>query len=230
MKLLPLFRSRVVMLPTLTGMFVILFIIGLVGTILFRNIALFLTVNEPLGADTLVIEGWMGKEELEQALVYFNAKGYSRAIIVGGPISNDFHGIDTNFAERAAGYLQSKGLPVDKTVVITSPWSAQNRTFLNAVMTRDWLSQTPPTVRSLDIFSSHLHTRRSRYLFQLAFGDAVEIGVVPSVPANFDPEHWWRSSASGKYVAVEFAGWVMTRCCFNPGEPGSHFERWGIDK
>ena len=230
MKLPPLFRRRNVRLPTLTGMIIILLVIGLAGTFAFRSVALFLTVNEPVGADTLVIEGWMGKEELGQALAYFNANGYNRAIIVGGPIGNDFHGIDTSFAERAAGYLQSIGLPGEKTVVINAPWSAQNRTFLNAVMTRDWLSRSAPALKRLDVFSSHVHTRRSRYLFGLAFGDAVEVGVVPSAPADFDPEHWWRSSASGKYVAVEFAAWVMARCCFDPGEPGSHFERWGIDK
>ena len=194
------------------------------------NVAHFLMVNEPLGADTLVIEGWMSKEELDQALVYFNANAYSRAIIVGGPVDNDFHGIDTSFAERAAGYLQSKGLPRDITVVISSPWSAQNRTFLSAVMTRDWLSQSAVTLSRLDIFSSYVHARRSRFLFQLAFGDSVEIGVVPSTPSGFDAAYWWRSSGSAKNVAVEFIGWVMARCCFKPGEPGSHFERWGIDK
>ena len=217
-------------MPTLTGMIVILLVIGLAGILSFRYIALFLTVNQPLGADTLVIEGWMDKEELEQALAFFDANGYSRAIIVGGPITNDFHGIDTSYAERAAEYLQSKGLPGDKTVVINTPWSAQNRTFLSAVMTRDWLYRSNITLKRLDLFSSHVHTRRSRYLFQLAFGDAVEIGVVPSTPVDFDLEHWWRSSGSGKHVAVEFAAWVMIRCCFDPGEPGSHFERWGIDK
>ena len=230
MKLRPLFRPRLVILPTLTGMFVILGVIALLGTVTFRYTALFLTENEPVGADTLVIEGWIDKEELDQALAYFNANGYRRAIIVGGPISNDFHGIDTSFAERAANYLQSKGLPSENTVVMSSPWSAQNRTFLSAVMTRDWLSRSNITLRRLDIFSSHVHTRRSRYLFKLAFGDAVEVGVLPSSPADFDPEHWWRSSGSGKYVAVEFVAWLMTRCCFDPGEPGSHFERWGIEK
>jgi uncharacterized SAM-binding protein YcdF (DUF218 family) len=204
--------------------------LGLAGTYLFRNIAVFLTVNEPVDADYLVIEGWMDKEELEQALDYFDTHEYSKAIIVGGPISDDFHGIDTNAAERAAGYLWQKGLSEDRTAVVTSPYSAQDRTFLNAVMVREWFRRQGIEPSRLDVFSSHVHTRRSRDLYRHAFGENVAIGIIASRPRDFEPTRWWYTSGSGKYVAVEFAGWLMVKCCFTSGEPGSHFEKWGIEK
>jgi len=56
MKFPVLFRRRSLVLPTLTGWVLILLVLGLGGTFIFRNIALFLTVNEPVGADYLVIE------------------------------------------------------------------------------------------------------------------------------------------------------------------------------
>lgn len=224
-----LFCRRSLVLPTLLGWIVILAILVLIVVMLFRNMAVFLTVNEPVGADYLVIEAWMGKEELDQGLEYFKSNDYSKVLLVGGPISNDFYGIDANYAERAATYFLTLGLPEKATAIVRAPYSAQNRTFLNAVMVREWLKQRDIAVTRLDVFSSGVHTRRSRDLYQQAFGEQVEIGIVASQPANFDPAYWWESSATGKFVAVEFANWILTKCCFSPGPPGSHIEKWGIE-
>jgi hypothetical protein len=172
----------------------------------------------------------MSKAELEQAQAYFDAGDFKKAIIVGGPISDDFHGIDSNAAERAAGYLRKQGMSAEKMAVVTSPYSAQDRTFLNAVKIRDWFDGNAIALTRIDVFSSSVHTRRSRHLYRLAFGEKVDIGIVASRPQDFDPAHWWKTSGSGKYVAVEFAGWLMVKCCFRPGDPGSYFERWGIEK
>ncbi|MCP4766760.1 MAG: hypothetical protein GY875_10875 [Gammaproteobacteria bacterium] len=230
MKFPALFRRRNLVLPTLTGWLVILLVLGLVVVFVFRNMALYLTVNEPVGADYLVIEAWMGKEELDQAHRYFDDEGYGLAILVGGPIDDDFHEMDSNYAQRAADYLHLKGMPKDKLVVLEPPDSAQNRTFLNAVFVRDWFLQQGGEVANIDIFTSPTHSRRSHELYQIALGESVEVGVVPSNPSDFNPAHWWRSSESGKAVAVEFAAWLLVKCCFRPGDPGSYFERWGIEK
>ena len=223
-----LFRRRSALLPTPLGWLLILSIVALVVVLLFRNLAGFLTVNEPVDADYLVIEGWMEKTELDQALAYFEAGDFTGAVIVGGPISNDFHGIDTNYAQRAAGYLRQQGLPEEKIAIVAAPYSAQDRTFLNAVMVREWFAQNGIQISRLDVFSSGVHTRRSRDIYRLAFEDDVDIGVIASRPLHFDPRRWWRSSDSGKNVAVEFAAWFLVKCCFEPGEPGSQLEKWGI--
>ena len=230
MKFPQLFRCRRVVLPTLSGWLLILVAIGLVVGFVFRNMAIFLTVNEPVGADYLVIESWMDKEELDQALEYFNAHDFEKAILVGGPISNDFHRIDTSYAERGANYFRARDMPVEKSVIVNAPYSAQNRTFLNAVMVREWFKQQGISLTRLDVFSSSVHTRRSRDLYRLAFGDQVEIGITASEPRDFTPEDWWNSNDRGKGVAVELAGWFLIKCCFFPGDPGSHLEKWGIEK
>jgi hypothetical protein len=221
MKFPLLFRRRSVVLPTLVGWLLMLLVIGLIIGLLLRNMAVFLTVNEPVGAEYLVIEGWMDKAELDQGLAYFAANDFKKLVIVGGPISNDFHGIDSNYAQRAADYLQQRGLSKEKMAIVTTPYSAQARTFLNAVMVREWLKQQGIAITRLDVFSSGVHTRRSRDLYRLAFGERVSIGVIASRPRDFDPARWWRTSDSGKSVAVEFAAWFLVKCCFHPGEPGS---------
>jgi hypothetical protein len=230
MKFPAFFRRRSLVLPTLLGWLLILLFMTLVVVMLFRNMAAFLTVNEPVGADYLVIEGWMDKAELNQSLKYFEAHDFAKAIIVGGPISNDFHRTDSHYAQRAAEYLHQQGLSREKTAIVKSPYSAQARTFLNAVMVREWFKQEGIVVTRLDVFSSGVHTRRSRDLYRQAFGEGVAIGIIASRPLDFDPAHWWRTSGSGKDVAVEFAAWFLIKCCFNPGDPGSHLERWGIPK
>lgn len=230
MKFPTLIRRHELWLPTLPGLFAILLVLGFLALSLFRNMAVFLTVNEPVEADYLVIEAWMNKEELEQARAYFDANDFSKAIVVGGPISNDFHGIDTSLAVRAAGYLQQQGMPPEKIAIVAAPASAQDRTFLNAVMTREWFQRQGISLSRLDVFSSGVHTRRSRDLYRHAFGENVMIGIIAAEPSNFDPAHWWQASDTGKGVAVEFASWLLVKCCFNPGDPGSHLERWGIEK
>ena len=230
MKFPLLFRRRRVVLPTLWGWLLILLTIGVVVGFVFRNMATFLTVNEPVGANYLVIESWMDKEELDQAQEYFNAHGFAKAIFVGGPISNDFHQMDTSYAERGANYLRARGFPVERLAIINVPYSAQSRTFLNAVMVREWFEQQDISITRLDVYSSSVHTRRSRELYRLAFGEQIEIGIIASAPRDFTPAHWWKSSDRGKGVAVEFAGWFLVKCCFSPGEPGSYSEKWGIEK
>ena len=230
MKFPALFRRRSLLLPTLSGWLMILLVLGAISTLLFRNLALFLTVNEPVGADYLVIEAWMSKEELDQSYAYFDEHDYSLAILVGGPITNDFHEMDSNYARRAANYLALKGMSLDKMAVVEVPHSAQNRTFLNAVYVREWFDKQGIEANSIDVFSSPAHTRRSRDLYRIALGDKVDVGVVASNPEDYDPYRWWRSSSSGKSIVAEFAGWLLVKCCFDPGEPGSHFEKWGIEK
>jgi uncharacterized SAM-binding protein YcdF (DUF218 family) len=225
-----LFRRRSLVLPTLAGWLLILLVSVAVMLLGFRSLAWFLIVNEPVGADYLVIEAWMGKEELEQARAYFDANDYRLAILVGGPISDDFHEMDSNYAQRAANYLRLQGMPGESLAVVEAPPSAQNRTFLNAVYVREWFFHQGGEIADIDVFTSPAHTRRSRELYQLAFGEVAVVGVVPSSPANFAPEQWWRSSESGKRIVVEFAAWLLVKCCFNPGEPGSHFEKWGSEK
>ena len=93
MKVPVLVRRRDFLVPTLLGWVMILTILVLIVVMIFRNLADFLTVNQPVGADYLVIEAWMPKEELDQGLEYFQSNNYREVLLVGGPIGNDFHGM-----------------------------------------------------------------------------------------------------------------------------------------
>lgn len=230
MKLPFLFRRRSLLVPTLPGILLIFLALGFPLYFLFQNAATFLAVNQPIGAEYLVIEGWLGKNELNQANRVFDEQNYQYAIVTGGPITDDFNTGPATYAERATTYLLSIGFPQDKLFEVPTPYSAQERTFFSAVMVRDWFTEQRLDIRSLDVFSGDVHSRRSRNLYQLAFGNQVNIGIYASKPNEFDLSRWWQSSDAAKAVASELIGWGLVKCCFKPGERGSHFEKWGIEK
>ncbi|MCP4874157.1 MAG: hypothetical protein GY896_01610 [Gammaproteobacteria bacterium] len=227
MKFPALFSRRYVILPTFTGLILLLSLLGLCVIWFFSHIGQFLSVSEPVGADYLVIEGWVKKDELNQAQQIFGQNGYQFGIAVGGPISDNFYGLDSNYAERSMKYLNGNGFPTGKLTMVAVPYSAQDRTFLSAVMVREWFQHHRIEVSHLDVFTSHVHSRRTRDLYQLAFGDNVRVGVIASTPAEFDIERWWQKSEAAKNIGVEFIGWLMVKCCFTPGEKGSQIEKWG---
>lgn len=106
-----------------------------------------------------------------------------------------------------ADYLQTQDLAQAMMAIVNSPYSAKNRTFLNAVITREWFQRKGISITRLDVCSSGTHTHRSRDLSQHAFGESVVIGIIAAEPLNFDSAHWWSANSTGKRVAVKFASW-----------------------
>jgi hypothetical protein len=92
---------------------------------------------------------------------------------------------------------------------------------------RQWAEASGTPVESVDVYSLGPHARRSRWLYQQAFGDAVAVGVIAAAPRAYDPAVWWRSSDGARAVLSELAAWLWVRTFFYPGTPGSYAEQWG---
>jgi uncharacterized SAM-binding protein YcdF (DUF218 family) len=189
----------------------------------------FLAPNETVGAKILVVEGWLGPTELDQAVQIFKTGHYERVVTTGGPILGwPELLIHTSYAKMAADYLVRHGVPNDVIVVIPAPRSAQDRTFLSAVELRDSAQKFGINLESLDIFSSGMHSRRSRMLFQMALGPKVHVGVLSGRPGDYDPDAWWRSSSGVESMVFQTIGLIWAECCFWPGPPGTRLERWAV--
>ncbi|MEO8081711.1 MAG: hypothetical protein ABI641_14355, partial [Caldimonas sp.] len=132
------------------------------------------------------------------------------------------------FAERAADYLRRHGLGDATLVAVPAPPSAQERTYLSAVVVRDWARSTGTRLGAIDLFSSGVHARRSLIVFRMAFGPEVEIGVLAAEPNEYDKTHWWTTSTGAKAVLGEAISVAWTRCCFWPAPHGTFAERWAI--
>jgi hypothetical protein len=237
----PLFLRRAISWPTLWGWVVILATslaaLGAAVIVLAFAANAWLAPNEPVkvadgsGARILIVEGWLDEPDLDQAIEAFRHGHYERIVTTGAPVDawSEWHPW-RSYAERAATYLKAHGLADVRIDIVPAPASAQDRTFLSAVQVRDWAKRSGVALNTVDLFSAGVHARRSRLLFQMAFGPGVTLGVLSSAPTDFDARHWWRSSTGTKSVMGETLSLAWTTCCFWPPAPGSHEERWAVPK
>jgi len=222
-----LFRQRLVWMPTIIGWLLLLLTCVAASVLLANKLYIFLAPNEPVGARVLVVEGWLTPEELDQAVKTFKVGGYERIVTTGGPISG-WPGLypNTDFARRSADYLTKHGIQRDMVTIVSTPESAQERTFLSAVMLRKSAKRQGITLDSIDIFSSGPHARRSRLLFKMALGQKVRVGILAARPSGFNPDAWWRTSSGVEVMVFQSLGFFWVKCCFWPAPPGSHKELW----
>lgn len=196
-----------------------------------RHVHSFLAPHNPLGARLLIIEAWMAPDQLDQALVVVRNGGYNNVITVGSTAPTDLYRPEPiPYAELARDYLIQHGLPGRLVTAVPTPESAQDRSYLNAVMVRDWLQRSGHTVDAIDVFSSGVHSRRSRTLYRMAFGPQVHVGILAARPSGYDPDAWWVTSIGAKTVLSEVISWAWTALFFWPGPRDSHEEKWGAPR
>src|SRR5262245_34484509 len=190
----------------------------------------FLAPKKPVGARVLIVEGWMDPEELDQAQRIYLEGGYQRMLTTGGPLENPFDrsdGVNT-YADRARGYYVHHGLSAAEVIAVPAPDSEQDRSYLNAVMAREWVATSGTPIDALDVASSGPHSRRSWLLHALAFGPSVRVGVIAVTPDRYNPNTWWRTSDGAKDVITEAIAWLWTSLWFRPPAHGSPQERSGL--
>lgn len=225
MRHITLCRKTQIWLPTIWGWLIFLIIICVSCVFVVRNIYPFLAPNDPVRAQILVVEGWLSPQELYQAVKIFKMGGYTLVATTGGP--TDWPETKySNYAARAADYLAQHGVPSDVILVVPAPPSAQERTFLSAVMLRESARRLGLKLDAINLFSSGAHARRSRLLFKMALGSEVRIGVLTARPEDYNPDAWWRTSKGVESIVFQSIGLIWVKFCFWPGPPGSQQELW----
>lgn len=223
-----LVRRREIWIPTTWGWMSILLVLLLSAVFAARHLYSFLAPNQPVGARLLVVEGWMGADELDQAVELFRARRYEHVFTTGGPIPSGFEKLGRDsFAELARDVLLRRGMPEDAVTAVPTPASAQDRSFLSAVMLREWTKKERVRVEALDLLSSGVHSRRSWLVYRMAFGPEVRIGILATRSSAYNPASWWRTSVGAKTVLSETISLIWTEIFFRPGAPGSQAEMWG---
>jgi len=228
MSLPSLFKRRQVWLPTFLGLIVFTVVIATVLNVVFRNIGYFLAQDKPINGQYLVVEGWLAEPALLTAIAQFKQGDYRLLIATGGPDNRHVNPVYATYAEQASAFLSEHGIENKQLITIPTPASAQDRTYLSAVLVREWFKENKLDHANIDLYSGDVHARRSYSLYRMAFADKANIGIIAAEPNNFSLQHWWRTSEGAKSVLAETAGLIWINCCFSPGDYGSHQEKWGI--
>jgi uncharacterized SAM-binding protein YcdF (DUF218 family) len=178
----------------------------------------FLAPTQRLTAKYLVVEGWIPEYAHRVAVAEFNAGGYEKVFVTGGPVVgaggyiNDFN----TSASVGAELLVKNGLAQERVVMVPSHVSGRDRTYSSAVALRDWLREKAPAVKQFNVLTEDVHARRTQLLFQKAFGRETQIGVIAVADPDYDPAHWWRYSEGVRQILAESIAYLYAKLIFRP--------------
>ncbi len=177
----------------------------------------FLAVNDPRPGGTLVIEGWAPDAAFVKTIAEYELHPYDRLIVTGGPLEkgSPLIGYGT-IAEVGAATFRKLRPDLTNMYAVSAPEVRQDRTYASAVALKKWLRERDQLPAKLNLVSGGPHARRSRLLFQKAFGDDAEIGIISMEDETYDPKRWWKSSQGFRIVVGELIAYVYARFFFWP--------------
>jgi hypothetical protein len=216
-----LFRRREVTLPTWKGWLLVLLLLGFLAFAGLKCSYPFLAVNDSRPGGILVVEGWAPDYGLAAAIDEFRSHHYIKLCVTGIPIEAGAPLSEyKTYAERGAAVLVKLGLPADSLQAVPCPAVHQDRTYTSAATLRSWLTTNGIPATNINLMTIGPHSRRSRLLFQKAFGGNTTIGILSVPPKEYDPEHWWRSSSGFRNVTSEQIAYIYARVLFR--RPAEH--------
>jgi uncharacterized SAM-binding protein YcdF (DUF218 family) len=193
----------------------------LIGTLLLKSVYPFLAITHRVNADALVVEGWIHEYAIQAAVKEFQSNHYQRVFATGGPVVgsggyiNDFH----TSASVGADLLRKNGLANESVQMVPSRVMDRDRTYGSAVALRNWFLDHNMAMSGIDVVTEDVHARRTRLLFQKAFGNDVKVGIIAVANVDYPANRWWRYSQGLKNVVSEFAAYLYARLLFFPSEP-----------
>lgn len=208
-----LLHRQEIWLPTVQGWLVIVVCVAALMLFLVTHIYSFLALNAPIQADILVLEGWMYDYAIKDAIAEFERGGYQKLITIG-PSLVEGHYLSRykNFAELGAATLIALGFNPDKLVAVPTPDVLRNRTDASAVALREWLLKSEFKVKSINLYTFDVHSRRNWIIFKQALAPEIKVGVIVLDPLSYDPKRWWFYSAGVKSIIFEIISCIYA--CF----------------
>ncbi len=225
---LKLIKKQHIWLPTPLGLVIITLVLLSNSVFILKNLAHYLAQQQSIKSPILIVEGWISERALQEAIKHYKTANYKIIITTGGPIKTRNSTKHKTYADLAAAYLRNNSLNNSNIKSLPTPESAQNRSFLSAVIVRDWLQKQNIKTKQINLYSQGVHARRTKALYQMAFGNQYRIGINAAKTTEYKLDSWWKSSTGAKTVITETIGLAWVKCCFYPGEYQSHQEKWGV--
>jgi hypothetical protein len=205
-------RRRECLLPTLRGWIVLLFTCAVLMVFAVRGAYSFLAVNDPVYNGALVVEGWLPDYALEQAITEFRRDHYSKIFVTGGPLGSGTPLSEyKTIAELGAVRLVRLGVNTNAVQAVPTPKVRLDRTDASAVALKNWLGQHGAAETNINVISLGAHARRSRLLFEKAFGRGCRVGIIAIEDQDYDSKRWWDSSDGVRTVIGEMIAYLRAR-------------------
>jgi len=71
-------------------------------------------------------------------------------------------------------------------------------------------------VDNINVLTEGAHARRTRLLYQKAFGRNVTVGIIAVSNPDYDPKQWWRYSDGVREVTGERIAYIYAKFFFFP--------------
>lgn len=179
----------------------------------------FLAVTEQVPPTVLVVEGWVHDYVIKVAIDEFNSRSYQRIYTTGGPVQGMGYINDYNTsASVGASRLRAAGISGNLVQMIPSRVTDRDRTFSSALALKTWFDEHNIKVTGFNIVTEGPHARRTRLLFQKAFGDRVRVGIIAVDNPDYNPKRWWRYSEGVREVLGETIAYLYARVLFHAPE------------
>lgn len=210
-----LLRRRTCLLPTWRGWLLLALVGGLSIGIFLRSACTFLSVHDPVTGGLLVVEGWVSPTDARLALEEFRRGTYTDLYITGGPIEPESPLASyRSYAELTADVLRRLGADPAKLHAVAGPQVARDRTYSSATALRNELRERGVSVAAINVMTKGPHARRSRLLYEKAFGPRTRVGTIVLEEREFDPARWWTTSAGFRVVTGELIAYFYARFLF----------------
>jgi uncharacterized SAM-binding protein YcdF (DUF218 family) len=196
----------------------VLILVSCLGCIgLLRGAYPFLAISQPVSTDTLIVEGWLPPSMATKLATRYAAQKYHKIVVARGLFrgrtpyeSGEYQG------KYLAEALVELGIPRDRVHLVFFDSVKVDRTYHSALAVKKWFQERGETIKSMELVTVGPHARRSRVLFQRAFGNETEIGVLALEDDQYDPQHWWRTSAGIREVPFELVAYTYVKFFFKP--------------
>jgi hypothetical protein len=197
---------------TIKGWFLLILVFLLIFGFVFTHVQGFLSMKAPIQADALLIEGWVGDPVVQGGVEEFNRGKYQWIITTGMPIYRGFFLSEyKNHAELTKATLIELGVNPDRIIAISIPEAKKDRTAAMALAVKNWLLNAKIPIKSLNIYSFDVHTRRSYLIYKRVLTPGVKVGAIAHPDTSYDPRRWWTSSVGFRSVIAEAIAYVYAR-------------------
>ncbi len=183
-----------------------------------RNIVSFLSAEKNINAKVIIIEGYIEDYAYPEIIDKIGQIQPDLIITTGTSFDQGFYLSGIPSAAHLIAYSLYE-LGVDSSIIHIVPVNPDvsiNRTYNTALVSKKYLLLRYPEVKSINLLSTSVHSRRSYYLFRMVFEPDIAVGNIVITSKFLTENNWYKSSRAFRVVISETIAWCYNWLFFSP--------------